>query len=445
VTLATMTARARSETGRIFRALRAPAYRILWLGTLVSFLAMQMQLVARGYLAFDLTGSNAGLGAVLLAFGIPRLLFALWGGVVADRMAKRNVLAVWQGSLAAGSALIALAIATGHLQFWMLVATAALTGVAFAFITPARQAFVGDLVPERWLGNATVLQQASMNGTYVIGPALAGVLIATPFVGMAGVYALTTAGFVAATVALFVLPPGEPESEADAGSVAEDTRATAAYLRHDRPIATLLLLSLTVVALAFPYQGFLPSVAREVFGRGALGLGVLSAAGAVGALLATLVAAALTAKRCVWWAQAGAGVAFALALCAFAVAPSFAVALVLHAAVGAFAAGFQALNNALTMTLTEKRYYGRVQAVLGMTWSLFGILSLPLGLLADRIGIRVTLFGMGAVALLAVVVLITVAHARGIDREAVDRACPAAADGRDPTLAPAASVSRPRG
>ena len=390
-----MAERAICGTRRTFRALRVPQYRILWLGTLISFLAMQMQVVARGYLAFDLTGSNTGLGAVLLAFGIPRLLFALWGGVVADRMAKRNVLAIWQASLAAGSMLISVAIATGHIQFWMLLATAALTGVAFAFITPARQAFVGDLVPERWLGNATVLQQASMNGTYVFGPALAGVLIATPLVGMAGVYALTTVGFVVATIALFVLPPGEPERDVEASSVVEDTLDTADYVRRDRPITILLLMSFTAVAIAFPYQGFLPSVARGVFDRGALGLGVMSAVGAVGALIATLAAAALTARRCVWWAQVGAGVGFGLTLCAFAAAPSFVLALVALVVVGACAAAFQSLNNALTMTLTDKRYHGRVQAVMGITWSLFGILSLPLGLLADVIGIRATLAGMG--------------------------------------------------
>ena len=421
-----MAARAVSGTRRTFRALRVPRYRILWLGTLISFLAMQMQVVARGYLAFDLTGTNTGLGAVLLAFGIPRLLFAVWGGVVADRMAKRNVLALWQASLAAASALLSLAIATGHIQFWMLLATAALTGVAFAFITPARQAFVGDLVPERLLGNATVLQQASMNGTYVVGPALAGLLLATPLVGMAGVYALTTVGFVAATITLFVLPAGEPERDVDASSVVEDTLDTAGYVRHDRPIAILLLLSFTAVAIAFPYQGFLPSVARGVFGRGALGLGVMSAVGAVGALLATLVAAALTAKRCVWWVQVGVGVAFGLALGAFAAAPSFALALAALFIVGACSAAFQSLNTALTMTLTAKQYHGRVQAVMGITWSLFGILSLPLGLLADVIGIRATLAGMGGAALLSVALLATVARRGGIDREAVDRACPAA-------------------
>ena len=163
---------------RTFQALAVPRYRILWWGTLFSFLGMQMQMIARGYLAYDLTNSNTALGGVMIAFGVPQLVFGLWGGVVADRMAKRNVLILWQSAIALGSGLMAAAIATDHVAYWMLIATGVLTGTAFAFIGPARQAFIGDLVPAELMGNAIVLQQASMNGTRVFGPALAGVLIA---------------------------------------------------------------------------------------------------------------------------------------------------------------------------------------------------------------------------------------------------------------------------
>src|SRR5207253_101368 len=108
----------------------------------------------------------------MIAFGVPQLVFGLWGGVVADRMAKRNVLVVWQFVIAVASAFMAVAIATDHIAYWMLIATGLATGTAFAFIGPARQAFIGDLVPPESMGNAIVLQQANMNGTRVFGPAL---------------------------------------------------------------------------------------------------------------------------------------------------------------------------------------------------------------------------------------------------------------------------------
>jgi MFS family permease len=396
-------ARASAPPGqRTFAALAEPAYRTLWWGTLFSFLGMQMQVVARGFLAYELTESNTALGGVMIAFGVPQLLLSLWGGVVADRVPKRNVLLVWQGVIAVASGLMALAIAAERVAYWMLLATGGVTGVAFSFIGPARQAFIGDLVPAHLLGNAIVLQQANMNGTRVFGPALAGALIATPLVGMAGVYALTTLGFIVATVTMVRLPPGHPRPRADRRSPLQDTLDGLRYVVRDRPIGILLLMSFCVVSLAFPYQGFLASVAKSEFRRGAPALGTLSSAAAIGALGATLMVAGLTGHRRAWHVQTLSGIAFGVALIAFGYAPRFELALVAILLVGAFASAFQSLNNALAMMLSEPRYHGRVQALLGIGWSLFGIVSLPLGVVADAIGIRATLALMGLSAVITV-------------------------------------------
>jgi predicted MFS family arabinose efflux permease len=384
-----------------FQALQEPRYRLLWWGTVFSFLGMQMQMIARGYLAYDLTGSNTALGGVMIAFGVPQLVFGLWGGVVADRMAKRNVLIFWQAAIALASGLMAVAIATDHLAYWMLIATGVLTGTAFAFIGPARQAFIGDLVPAQMMGNAIVLQQASMNGTRVFGPALAGVLIATPLVGMAGVYALTTLGFIVATVSMVRLPLGRP-NQINRRSAMAETRDGLRYVSRNRPVAILLAMSFFVVALGFPYQGFLASVARDEFHVGATGLGGLSSLAAVGALAATLWVANLTGHRHAWRIQALAGAGFGVSLILFALSPNFVIGLVTILFLGALASAFQSLNNALTMVLAERQYYGRVQALMGVSWSLFGILSLPLGLVADAIGIRATLALMGVATLISV-------------------------------------------
>lgn len=405
-----------------FQALAEPRYRLLWWGTVFSFLGMQMQMIARGYLAYDLTGSNTALGGVMIAFGVPQLVFGLWGGVVADRMAKRNVLILWQAAIALASGLMAAAIATDHLAYWMLIATGVLTGTAFAFIGPARQAFIGDLVPGQLMGNAIVLQQASMNGTRVFGPALAGVLIATPLVGMAGVYALTTLGFIVATVTMFRLPLGRPAAQANRGSAVAETWDGMRYVRHNGPVAILISMSFFVVALGFPYQGFLASVARSEFGVGATGLGGLSSLAAVGALAATLTVANLTGHRYAWRIQALAGAGFGLSLILFAASPSFAMGLVTILFLGAFASGFQSLNNALTITLADRQYYGRVQALMGVSWSLFGIISLPLGLVADAIGIRRTLALMGAATLLTVAAMQGLAYLLGVNTDVRQRA-----------------------
>jgi MFS family permease len=411
---ASSTAPATTGFQRTFEALTVPRYRILWWGTLFSFLGMQMQVIARGYLAYDLTQSNTALGGVMIAFGVPQLVLGLWGGVVADRLAKRNVLIIWQSVIALTSGLMAVAIGTDHVAYWMLIASGVMTGTAFAFIGPARQAFIGDLVPNDLMGNAIVLQQMSMNGTRVLGPALAGVLIATPLIGMAGVFALTTLGFIVAAVTMVRLPPGHPLRRSEPRSALAETVDGLEYVRRNGPVGILLLMSFAVVALAFPYQGFLASIARSEFGKGAAGLGGLSSVAAVGALAATLSVASLTGHRHAWRIQAIAGIAFGVALIAFSLAPSFVLGLAAILFVGAFASGFQSLNNALTMTLTDRRYYGRVQAIMGLSWSLFGILSLPLGVLADGIGIRPTLALMGVAGVVSIAVFQAIAQLLGV-------------------------------
>lgn len=390
---------------RTFEALDVPAYRILWWGTLFSFVGMQMQVVARGYLAFDLTRSNTALGGVMIAFGIPQLLLSLYGGTVADRLSKRNVIIFWQSMIALASALMAVAIFADVVAYWMLIVSGVATGASFAFIGPARQAFIGDLVPSNLMGNAIVLQQANMNGTRVVGPALAGTLIAIPLIGMGGVYALTTIGFIFSVVTMFKLPPGRPRQSTSNLSALQATREGISYVRQNRPVAILISMSFLVVALGFPYQGFLASITRDEFDRGAIGLGLLSSMTAVGALAATLAVATLTGHRHVWRMQAIAGIAFGLSLIAFGASPSFVTGLVIALAVGATASAFQSLNSALTMTITEPRYFGRVQALMGLSWSLFGIISLPLGIVADAIGIRSTLMFMGLASIISVLVL----------------------------------------
>ena len=402
------------SAGGTFASLGISAYRILWLGTLFSFLGMQMQMIARGYLAYELTGKNTALGGVMIAFGIPQLLFGLHGGVVADRFAKRSVLIVWQMAIALASLAMAVVIETGHVQYWMLLATGVVTGLSFAFIGPARQAFIGDLVPPNMLGNAIVLQQANMNGTRVFGPALAGAMIATPMIGIAGVYLVTTIGFVIATVTMLWLPKGLPNANARRRSPTQDTLDGLRFTWRTKPVLILVSMSFFVVMLGFPYQGFLASVAKSEFGQGATGLGWMSSVAAVGALAATLWAASLTASKRVWQIQTVAGIIFGASLVAFAASPNFVTGLATIFVIGAAASAFQALNNALTMMLTERAYYGRIQAIMSMSWSMFGIISLPLGIVADIIGIRETLAIMGVLSVISIIVLQVVARMMGL-------------------------------
>ncbi len=390
---------------RTFYALENPSYRLLWTGTLFSFLGMQMQLVARGYLAFDLTGQNTALGAVMLAFGVPSLVFTLWGGVLADRLPRRRTLMVSQTVIGMNAGWIALMIAFGLVEFWMLLAASFVQGVGFAFMGPARQAFIGHLVGREAVGNAIVLQQLSMNGTRVVGPSIAGIFIATWFIGPAGVYFMTAAGFVVAIYTTFRLPPGEPEQRLERTSPLRDLVDGLRYVGSRPSVAILILTSFALTALAFPFQSFLPSLALDIYDAGSQGLGVLSTVQAVGAVIAVVVVAGIAGQGGARRYQLMLAVAFGGSVTLLGMASNLAMGLGAILLVGACSAGFQSLNNALSMSYSSSRYHGRVQSLTMLSWSLFGIASMPIGVVADIIGIRETLMiagllGVGAVLLL---------------------------------------------
>ncbi len=403
---------------RTFYSLENTQFRLLWFGTLFSFLGMQMQVIARGYLAFELTGKNTALGGVMIAFGVPQLFLGLWGGVLADRLPKRNLLLVCQVIIATNSAWLATMIELGMIEYWMLIVAGVVQGAGFAFIGPARQAFIGDLVDRGAIGNAVVLQQLSMNSTRVIGPSVAGAMIGIAFIGTAGVYYITTLGFIIATITMLRLPPGLPAARPDPVSPLADMADGLRYVKSRPSIALLILTSFAVIMVGFPYQSFLPSIAKDVYGVGGGGLGVLQSFAAIGAVVATLLVAAYAEHKGAWIAQPALAVAFGASLIGLGLAPNFWTGLIAMVAVGALASGFQGINNSLTMSSTDGPYQGRVQSISMLSWSLFGLMALPIGILADAIGIQQTMVIIGASVMALVVLLQTFGRT---ERVALDR------------------------
>jgi MFS family permease len=155
---------------KTFSALGVPAYRLLWLSTLCGFLGMQMQMVARGLLAYEIGGTNSAIAVVSLAWGIPMLLFSLIGGTVADRFERRKLLIATQAGTAAVAIGVAVLVSTGTIELWHLFVTGLIQGTIFSFGGPARQAFIPEVVGEKQLLNAIALNNAGMNLTRIVGP-----------------------------------------------------------------------------------------------------------------------------------------------------------------------------------------------------------------------------------------------------------------------------------
>ncbi len=406
----------RTYLARTFLALGNRQFRILFIGNVFSFLGMQMQVLARGYLAFELTGRNSSLGAVMLAFGLPQLVLSLWGGVVADRLPKRAVLLVMQAIVAINSAWLAAMIQFDLVEFWMLLFAGVVQGACFAFIGPTRQAFISDLVGDDKIGNAVVLQQMSMNSTRVIGPSIAGAMIAIAFIGIAGVYFMTTVGFILASLMMMRLPSGSPKPRENARSPLADLGDGLRYVRKQKGVMLLILSSFCIIMIGFPYQSFLPALASDEYHIGAGGLGALQSAGAIGAVFATILVAIFSDHPKAWLFQMFAGVGFGMAVIVLGFAPGFAAGIVVMVAVGGLAAAFQSFNNSLTMMQTENEYHGRVQSLSMLSWSFFGLASYPLGILADHIGLEETFLLMGAFCISAIIVVELLRRGAGVSR-----------------------------
>jgi MFS family permease len=401
---------------KTFAALRHRDFALMMAGTMPAMLAMQMGMVATGYLAYGLTGSATALGLMGLCWGIPMLTLSLVGGVVADRVPRRSILLATQGTIGCAACINAVLIQTGLLQIWHLYAVALLQGTAFAFNMPARQALAADVVGRDDLANAMALFNANMNFSRVIGPAAAGLLIGVPAIGIGGVFTLMAAAYVIVLVMFWQIKGGRERALNTRTSGVEQLKAGLAYIGSSRPLMLLLSLGFVPMMLGMPYQMMMPVFALGVLRVGPEGLGALNAASGIGALIGSLALAWMGNFGAKARLQAWMGIGFGLSLLGFALSPSFGIALFVLPVLGAASAAYMALNNTLVMEHTPREYYGRVMSVYMMTFSLMPLASVPFAAMADRIGPRPTLAAAGA--LLAYVVVV-VAYGNRIGRPRV--------------------------
>ena len=389
-----------SEDGR-FASLEEPVYRKLLIGGTFTFLAMQMSVIARGWLAYDLTGTNTALGGVLIGFGLSSVIAIPMGGVLADRFPKRRVMLISGTMQTMTSLVLAVAIVTDVIQFWMLIAASVVQGGVISLLGPARLAFIAEAVQRDRMTNAILLSQSSLQLTRVLGPAIAGALIGVTFFGVGGVFFLAAGVASGGLLMTLGLPEGRPKM-VPTRSPKEDLLDGFRYVRGTPRLRHLLLLSFAVVLIGFPHVAFLPVVADEIFDAGSSGFGLLTTAAAVGALGVSLALTGISKHR-LGPIQAISAVGFGVALALLGVAPTFPIALLIMVAVGITSAAFQALNNSLVLSIAPVEYHGRVQSLLMLGFSGFGFAALPLGIVADAVGLRPTLTVMGiVVAIIAI-------------------------------------------
>ncbi len=372
-------------TGGPFRSLRHRNFRLYWLGQLVSLIGTWMQSVAQGWLMHQLTSSAFMLGLLTFCQFTPVMLLSLWAGVLADRMDRRRLLLITQ-SVAMLQAVAMATVTTTHVvQPWMVLALALVFGVFNAFDLPARQTFLIEMVGRGDLSNAIALNSAAFNAARVIGPAFAGVLLAS--VGEGGCFWLNALSYLAVLYSLWRIQVAPREPAPGSGDALKHLREGLDYAWKTRPLRNLLLLLGVVAGFGFQYVFLLPVYTRDLLHAGPRVYGLLVSAFGVGSLLSAAVMTrrldrwALRRNLLVGLAAAGVGMG------AFAWSRS----VPLSAAMG-FLAGFGlilyvASTNTLLQHTVEDHFRGRVMSL--YTLMLIGtapVGALVLGVIAQRFG-----------------------------------------------------------
>ena len=349
------------------------------------------------------------MGIVSLGMGVASLTIAPFGGAVADRISKRRLLLVGQALAGLNFFVVGLLILADVITIPLLVASTFLLGVVFAFIAPARQAWVGEILPERLVPNGIALTQVAMTGTRIFGPLMAGVLIAWPLFGTGGSYLVMGGLFVLVVATLWRLPNTASRPREGRTGVFADL---ADGVRHvfARPKLGLLAISfILVVMTGYSYQVVLPGYLENALGRDAKDLGILVSATAVTGLIVTIAIAGAANSRFAWPLMLGGAATLGVSMLILSAAPNFSVAIFAMLLTGAGTGAFQMLNNALVMQESAPEYYGRVMSLTMMAWGVNGLAGLPFGLLADATGERATILVM-AIGVIVVTIVTTVVY-----------------------------------
>ena len=348
------------HAGKItFAALAVPNYRRYISGQAISLIGTWMQMTAQSWLVLTLTHSSTDLGIIVALQTLPVLLLTPYGGVIADRVDKRRMMVALQAAMGVQALILGLLTVSGHVKIWEIGALALLLGVNNAFENPSRQSFMLEMVGREHLRNAVSLNSVLVNVARTIGPAVAGILIAT--VGTGVCFLVNAGSFVAVIASLTMLDttrlnPTPPQARAK-GQLREGFR----YIRSKRDLAIPLLMMGAVGCLTYEFQVSLPVLASRGLHSGSTGFGFLTAAMGVGAVAGGLLVAAR--GRTGLKPLVAAATLFGITMAFATVAPNLAIALIAMALVGACSIAFMSTGNSTLQLNAEPTMRGRVMAL----------------------------------------------------------------------------------
>ena len=370
---------------RTFASLNDRNFRWYYLAMLCQMAAMNMQIIVRGYVVFDITESFTALGAIALASSVPMLLLSMFGGVLADRTPKKIVLQSGQLVSVLIAVIVGLLLLTGSLVLWHLFVASVAQGITMALMMPARQAMIPDLVGRDLLMNAVALNSAGMNLMRLLAPAAGGFLIWG--MGAGSVYMVMGALYFSAVLTLIPVPRRAGAAAGRAKGGFADLRDGFAYVRKDGTILAVLGVSFLTAFLALPYMQLLPGFVDAVLDGGPVQLGLLTAVSGGGALFGALVIASLPERHRGVLLLASA-ILLGGALVVFASSREFWFAAIAMVFVGVGTAGRQAFSQILLHAYVEDEFRGRVMALMMIQPGMMSFGAFFVGIMSEVIGVE---------------------------------------------------------
>ena len=379
-------------------------FRLFFIGQGISLVGTWMQNVGEGWLILTLTNSPfyVGLTAALSSLGV--LLFSLYAGVIADRVDKRRFIIFMQLAFMIEAFTVSILVWTHVVAVWQVLILATTLGIASAFDIPMRQSFIVEMVGKDDLMNAIALNSSLFNGARVIGPAIAGLLIGA--VGIAWCYFLNGVSYIAVIAGLLLMKlPNDPRP-AKTASAWTGFREVLAYLRGDRKLRVLMILTATISVFGFPYIAMMPVFARDVLHRGASGYGALTSSIGIGAVVGAL-AIALASSRIQHRGRLMlvGGTAFGLLLILFSASRSLSLSMLLLGLTGCAMIVNNSITNTLLQTSAPDHLRGRIMGFYSFVFvgmAPFG--AFLFGLVAEHVGVPATLAAGGAIVAVAVMI-----------------------------------------
>ena len=371
------------HSGR-FSAFSFRDFRLFWFGQIISLSGSWMQTVAQGWLVYSLTKSPLHLGMVAAANALPILLFSLFGGLIADRYPKRNLLLITQALSIIPAVLLGFLTSRGTVTVWHVAALAAFLGTINALDIPVRQSFLAEMVGKSHIANAIALNSAAFNGARIIGPVIAGVAIA--YLGIPACFYLNALSFAAVIIALYRIE-ARGEIRGTSEGMLRDFNKGIVFIRANREIKNVFLLIAVFSVIGLPYISLLPIFAAEVFHVGAKGLGFLIGASGIGALTAALLIAARRDIKDKIRFMSFAALTFSSALFLFSLSSIFWVSLLVIMVAGWGMISYLAVANTFIQITVPDELRGRVMSL----YSLVFLGTIPIGnaimgVIADRTG-----------------------------------------------------------